>query len=169
MEMEALALCIGQLIQMPSILTEELVEAIEPRRRFMYARSVLALSSVLEVSKREPQIVHGVLNQALTKQFAFQFHPVLLDKSQDLVYALLVLQGLSIARAERQRKRAAALAKYPMQVRQLVYGMARQLVRLVHISIHLLLPTILTVLLVPLVMHAQVDQLLHHPVLPVKL
>jgi hypothetical protein len=169
MEMEALALCIGRFIQTPSILTEESDQATEPRRRFMYARSVLALSSVLEVSKWEPQIVLGVLNQALTKQFAFQSHPVLQDKSQHLVYALLVLQGLSIARAERQRKRAAAVAKYPMQVRQLVYGMARQLVQLVHISIHLLLPTILTVLLVPQATHVQVDLLLHHSVLPVKL
>ena len=145
------------------------MQAIDHLNKVTFAKNVLALSYVLEVSKVELQVVHGILNQVSIKLYAFQFHPVLPDKSQHMVYALLVLQGLTIARAERKQNLPVALAKYPMQVQRLVYGMARLLVQLVHISVHLLLPTILTVLLVLQATHVLEAQLLQLLVLPVKL
>ena len=167
MEMEALALCIGHLFQMPSMPTEELGQAIEPRKRCMYARSVPAHLVVLEDSSKEwLNLALGVLNQILTTHFAFQFHPVLPVKNQHLVYALLVPQVLTIARAERQQKPRAALARYPMQVQLRVFGIIQQSALLVHISTLLLHQIIRTVLLVPLVMHVRVV-LLHQ--LPVSL
>ena len=168
--MEALALCIGHIIQMPSMPTEESDQAIEPRKRCMYARSVPAQLVVLEASSKVwLNIAPGALNQILTTHFAFQFHPVPLDKNQHLVYALLVPQVLTIARAERQQKPRAALARYPMQVQLRVYMMEQLSALLVHISTQLLHQIIRTVLLVPLVMLVLVGQLLHHPVLLVKL
>ena len=163
--MEALALCIGHLFQMPSMPTEESDQAIEPRKRCMYARSVPAQLVVLEASSKVwLNIAPGVLNQILTTHFAFQFHPVLPDRDQHMVYALLVPQVLTIARAERQQKPRAALARFPMQVQLRVFGIIQLSALLEHISTQLLHQIIRTVLLVPLVMLVQVGQLLHHPV-----
>ena len=168
--MEALALCIGHLFQMPSMPTEESDQAIEPRKRCMYARSVPAQLVVLEASSKVwLNIAPGALNQILTTHFAFQFHPVPLDKNQHLVYALLVPQVLTIARAERQQKPRAALARFPMQVQLRVFGIIQLSALLEHISTQLLHQIIRIAQLVPLVMHVQVGQLLHHPVLLVKL
>ena len=150
MEMEALALCIGHLFQMPSMPTEESDQAIEPRKRCMYARSVPAQLVVLEASSKVwLNIAPGALNQILTTHFAFQFHPVLQGKSQDLVYALIAPLGPSIALVEPPQKPRAVLAKFLMLVQQLVYGIIQQSVELVHISIHLLHRPILTAQLVP--------------------
>ena len=138
MEMEALALCIGHLFQMPSMPTEESDQAIEPRKRCMYARSVPAQLVVLEASSKVwLNIAPGALNQILTTHFAFQFHPVLPVKNQHLVYVLLVPQVLTIARAERNQKPRAALVRYPMQVQLRVYMMEQLSALLEHISIHL--------------------------------
>ncbi len=168
MEMEESPLCIGHNHQMPSMPTEELVEAIEPRKRFMYARSVAPQIFVLEALKVGPQVAPGKRNQALTKQYAFQFHRVLPDKNQHMVCVLLVLQGLSIARAERQQKPAAALARYPMLAQRLVFMTEQLFALLVHISTQYYHQLVRIVLLVPLVMHVRVAPLLHRPVLLAK-
>jgi len=169
-EMEAFPLCIGHLIQMPSMPTEHLVQAIEPRNRFMYARSVPAQVVVPEaLNKVWLNLAPGVLiNQILTIHFAFQFHRVLPDKNQHMVYVLLVPQVLSIARAERQQKPAAALARYPMQAQLRVFGIIQLSALLAHISTQILHQIVRIVLLVPLVMHVRVAPLLHRPVLLAK-
>ena len=86
-----------------------------------------------------------------------------------MVCVLLVLQGLSIARAERQQKPAAALARYQMLVLRLVYMMEQLSALLVHISTQILHQLVRIAQIVLLVMHVQVDQLLQHPVLLAKL
>jgi hypothetical protein len=150
METEAFLLSIGRFIQIPSIAMEKLEEEIARLKKVLFARSAKALSSVLEdLIIAEEFTALLILNQALTKQFAFQLHPVLLDKSQLLVYALLVLQGPSIALVEPLQKPRAVLAKFPTLVQQLVYGIIQRSVQLVHTSTHLLHRPILTAQLVP--------------------
>jgi len=168
MEMEESPLCIGHNHQMPSMPTEELVEAIEPRKRFMYARSVAPQIFVLEALKVGPQVAPGKRNQALTKQYAFQFRRVLSDKNQHMVCVLLVPQGLTFARAERSQNPRAALARYPMQVQRLVFMTEQLSALLEHSSIHLLHQMIRIVLLAPLVTHVRVAPLLHRSVVLAK-